>query len=81
MICNLCNKSINEKKDRYVAVQDWSGKKQIREFWCHLSCFNKAMNRDLTALEKQAKDMLDRARPIFDQLLPKADKMEEYDLK
>jgi len=73
--CNLCHKEIKEKKERYVHVEDWNCKRLTRDIWCHLLCFNKAMNRDLTELERTAQDMLKRAKPIFDKIAPQ---VEEY---
>jgi hypothetical protein len=78
MKCNLCYKEIKTKKERYVNVRDFNKEKLEREIWCHLACFNKAMNRELTELEKQAKDMLGRAGVIFNKIAPQ---VEEYELK
>jgi hypothetical protein len=66
MICNLCKKEIITKKERYVHVEDWNKEIIIKDIWCHLSCFNKAMNRDLTETEKKAKEMLDKASRVLD---------------
>ena len=65
MICHFCKEEINVKKEKYVHVEDWEKKKIISEIWCHLKCFRKAMNRDLTILEKQAKTMLQKAGNIL----------------
>lgn len=78
MICNLCKKKISVKKERYVHVEDYDKEKFIKDIWAHLSCFNKAMNRELTDLEKRAKMMLDKAMPILD-MLPK--QPEVYEVK
>ena len=65
MICHFCKKEINTKKERYVHVEDWEKERVIEEIWAHLNCFKKAMNRDLTVLEKQAQGMLKKAGSIF----------------
>ena len=70
MICNLCNKEINESNEKYTHVEDFSSNKKVSEFWCHLECFKKAMNRDLTTLELQAKEMLATAGNIFNKIMP-----------
>ena len=84
MICDLCKKEINTKKEKYVHVEDFDREKKVNEIWCHLQCFKKAMNRDLTNLEKQAQMMLRRAGGIlnsdsFREIFPQ--KEEEYILK
>jgi len=81
MICNLCKKEINIKVEKYVHVEDWDKEKMIKEIWRHRLCFKKAMNRDLTALEKQAQEMLKKASRVlnsdgFNDLFPK--EKEEY---
>jgi len=80
-ICHFCKKEINTKKEKYVHVEDWDREKLIKEIWAHLNCFKKAMNRDLTALEKQAQTMLKRAGSIlnsdgFKEIFP--EKEEEF---
>ncbi len=64
-ICHFCKKEINTMEEKYVHVEDWNKEKLIEEIWCHYLCFKKAMNRDLTALEKQAQGMLKKAGSIF----------------
>ena len=64
-ICNLCKKEIDTKKEKYVHVEDWNKEEKQREIWCHLKCFNKAMNRELNELESQAKSLLNNAGKIF----------------
>ena len=81
MICHFCKKEINTKKERYVHVEDWEKERFIEEIWGHLNCFKKAMNKDLTALEKQAQGMLKKAGSIFNsdnfkEMFPQKD--EEY---
>jgi len=68
MKCNLCQREINTKKERYVHIEDWEKNKLIKDVWCHNQCFNKAMNKNLTELEKQAKVMLNRAEGIFNMM-------------
>ncbi len=65
MICDLCQREINTESEKYVHVEDWEWMKIIKEMWCHSKCFSKAMNKDLTELEKQAKLMLGKAGQIF----------------
>ena len=79
--CHFCKKEINTKKEKYVHVEDWERAILKKEIWAHLNCFNKAMNRDLTALEKQAQAMLKKAGNIlnsdnFKEIFP--EKEEEY---
>jgi len=64
-ICHFCKEEINTKKERYVHVEDWNKERLVEEIWAHLKCFKKAMNRDLTTLEKQAQSMLKKASGIF----------------
>ena len=64
-ICHFCKEEINTKEEKYVHVEDWNKENLIKEIWAHLNCFKKAMNRDLTALEKQAQGMLKKAGSIF----------------
>jgi hypothetical protein len=78
MKCKLCQNEIDEK-GKYVHVEDWFNKKIIKEIYCHIVCFNKAMNRDLTELEKMAKEMITKAQPLLNQIgssIPK-----EYEIK
>lgn len=65
MICHFCKGDINTKKERYVHIEDWNKEEKTSEIWAHLLCFKKAMNKDLTALEKQAQGMLKKAGNIF----------------
>ena len=78
MICDLCEKEIITKKERYTHVEDWEKEKKLKDFWCHVACFNKAMNKDLTELEAQAKEMLAKAGNIFNRISPQ---MEEFTIK
>lgn len=65
MKCRFCKKEINTKKEKYVHVEDWNKEEITQEIWSHNQCFKKAMNRDLTTLEKQAQEMLRKAGSIF----------------
>lgn len=67
-ICRGCKQEINTKRERYVHVEDWKCEKMEADSWWHLKCFTKAMNRDLTALEKQAAIMLKKAGNIYNNL-------------
>jgi len=82
-ICRACGKKIIEKKERYVHNEDWAFGKFEVDSWWHLNCFKRAMNRELTALEKQAQTMLYKAGKIFNTLpagmIPKTD--EVYEIK
>lgn len=78
MICDLCQKEINTKEERYTHVEDWEKEKRIKEMWVHVVCFRKAMNRNLTELERQAKEMLSRAGSVFNKIAPLE---EEYSIK
>ena len=80
MICGLCHKKINTKKEKYVHIEDWTCEKKNTENWYHLACFKKAMNRDLTELEKQAGLMLKKASTIY-QNLPEEFTQEKYTIK
>ena len=61
---------IEIKTERYVHVEDWKANELLKNIWCHQNCFNKAMNRDLTQLEKQAQSMLSRAGNMLNQIMP-----------
>ncbi|MAG61794.1 hypothetical protein CMI43_03195 [Candidatus Pacearchaeota archaeon] len=83
MDCNLCKVSIKVESGEYVHIEDYKKEKVVSDMWCHLKCFKKAMNRELTALEKQAKEMLGRAGGIFEsdsfkQMFP--NKQKEFNL-
>jgi len=74
MECYLCHKEIKTKEEKYTHVEDWEKEKKLKDFWCHVACFNKAMNRDLTELETQAKVMLAKAGNIFNRIAPQMEK-------
>lgn len=76
--CFLCKGKINEKKDRYVHIQDFNKGEKEADEWCHFQCFNKGMNRELTAMEKQAQVLLNQAQGIFSKL---GGKPVEYEIK
>ena len=67
-ICLRCKLPIDEKKDRYVHLEDFFVGEKINESWLHIECFKKSMNRDLKELELQAKTILDRTGNMFDRL-------------
>ena len=67
-ICKGCKKEINEKFERYTHIEDWAYENMETDSWWHLNCFGKAMNRELTTLEKQAALMLNKAGRVFDNL-------------
>jgi len=69
-ICNLCGKEIHTKTEKYVHIEDWFNEECLRELWAHLGCFNRAMNRELTDMEKQAQNLLKQAGGIFQKLAP-----------
>jgi len=77
MICDLCKKEIETKREKYTHVEDWDCEKKVSEFWVHVGCFRKAMNKDLTLLEKQAKGYLEKAGVILNKMIPG----EEYIIK
>lgn len=82
--CDFCKQMINTKKDRYVHVEDWDRENFVKDLWAHLRCFNKAMNRDLKQVEKQAKHIIDSAghiveSDVFKEMFPK--KQEVYEIK
>jgi hypothetical protein len=66
--CDLCKKEIFTKEEKYVHIEDWNKETLIKDMWCHITCFNKAMNRDLTELEKQAKAYLEQAGKIMNKI-------------
>ena len=68
--CNLCYERIDEKKERYVHVEDWENKKMQKEIWCHLNCFVRGMNKDLNEMERNAKQLLNKATQMLDKLVP-----------
>lgn len=78
--CKLCRLRINTKKEKYVHVEDWIGDKIEEDMWCHRICFKKAMNKNLTELEKKAGMMLNVAGNIFNKIDPNSFK-EEYVVK
>ena len=66
--CDLCKKEIFTKEEKYVHIEDWNKKDLEGESWWHLNCFKKAMNRDLTILEKEAAKMLVSAKTLYSNL-------------
>lgn len=68
MKCKRCNQEIDRKKERYVHVEDYNGEFLEGDSWWHLKCFIRAMNRDLTNLEKQAGTMLEQAKKVYTNL-------------
>ncbi len=68
--CALCKKEIDTLKEKYVHVEDYDRGAIVKDLWCHQGCFHKAMNRELTDLEKQAKGMLERALPLLNRFAP-----------
>jgi hypothetical protein len=79
MKCNLCKKEIIVDKEKYVHVEDYDSANLMNEIWCHCSCFNKAMNRELTQMEQEATEMLERIKPMFNKLL--GTKQEVYNIQ
>lgn len=77
MICIGYNKKINTKEERYNHIEDFNCGEKKGESWWHLNCFKKAMNRDLTEIEKTAKEMLAKAFKIYNNL-PDNFKQEEF---
>lgn len=75
-----CKREIDITKDKYVHVEDWNGTKKEAESWWHLKCFVKAMNRELTEIEKMAGEMLNKAKTAYDNLPEdfKKEKPKEY---
>lgn len=66
--CFLCKKKINVLKDKYVHIQDFNKLKLETDKWCHHQCFKKAINRELTDMEKQAQALLNQAQGVFNKL-------------
>lgn len=67
--CGLCHKGINTRKERYVHVEDWERENLVKDIWCHLVCFNQGMNRELTDMEKQAKEALEKIKPVLNEIM------------
>ena len=80
MICDLCKKEIDTKKEKYVHVEDFDKEEIVKELWAHRICFNKAMNRELNELEAQAKRLLNVSEKVYSKLLGDGGK-EEYVLR
>jgi len=66
MNCKLCQEPLNIKKDKCVHVEDWDRGKQLTDIWCHIVCFNKSMNRELTELERNAKGIIAKAGRVLE---------------
>ena len=67
-ICTGCKQEIDDEKERYTHVEDYNKLTLDNESWWHLKCFGKAMNRDLTQLEKKACELLYKANTVFNNL-------------
>ena len=67
-ICRKCAGRIDEKRERYTHVEDWYKGKLVGDSWWHVECFAKAMNRDLTEVEKTAAMMLKQAGTLYSNL-------------
>lgn len=63
-----CKLEINTFMERYTHVEDFNCQTKEGESWWHLRCFGRAMNRDLTEMEKQAIGILSKASKIFENL-------------
>ena len=68
VICAGCGAVINTNLEKYTHIEDFSCKKLEGESWWHVGCLGKAMNRDLTQLEKAAAMLVGKAIPIYDKL-------------
>ena len=68
MECNLCKKKIHVKTERYTHIEDWIKEKKTSEIWCHETCFAKAMNRQLSEMEKEAKQLLNMSKQLLGRL-------------
>jgi len=80
IICSACNNIIYLNKDEFEHLESWKGKDMKMESWWHKKCFKKAMNRDLTQLEKTAQIMLQKAGSIFNNL-PQELTQEKFEIK
>ena len=81
-ICSLCGGEIETKKERYTHVEDYDKGKFIGEIWCHIICFKKSMNREMTELERKAENMLQVAGKIFNKIAPELEMTgEEYEIR
>lgn len=80
-ICYGCKKEINEKFEKYTHVEDWGYGNIEGESWWHSNCFGKAMNRELTELEKQAITMMQKAGNIYDNLPEEFKKQKEKEFE
>ena len=70
-ICMGCKKEIDIEKEKYAYHSDWNTCHKLEvESWWHIKCFKKAMNRDLTSLEKAAQVMLKKANQVYQHLPP-----------
>ena len=76
-ICRGCKEEIITKKERYVHVEDYNCEVKETENYWHLKCFAKAMNRDLTEMEKQTFSLLKNAQGLFARVNKAFPKQEE----
>ena len=68
-ICSICIKNINEKKDNYCCIMDYSEGKQRGKRYYHSKCYiEKVLKRELTEMEKTAKNMLQRVGGLLNNL-------------
>jgi len=68
VICRGCQKEIKTKVEKYTHVEDYNCERKENESWWHLACFGKAMNRELTQLERTAAVMLGKAAVMYNKL-------------
>lgn len=68
LTCGLCKQSI-KKNQKYIHLEDWLNDKRESELWAHYECYMKGFNRNLTEAEKKAMELIDRARPMLNNLL------------
>lgn len=63
--CGLCKNMIHTRKEKYVHIEDYEKEKKQKELWCHLTCFNKGMNRELSDIEKRSERLLSMAEGMM----------------
>ena len=79
IICAGCKQIIETKKEKYTHIEDLDCEYKTGESWWHLNCFKKAMNRELTQLEKVAQQMLNKAGVLYNNL-PSEFTQEKYEI-
>ncbi len=64
-VCIICNRKIKERKEKWVRLTDFDGKKQIGETYYHLICWKDRFKKTQERIQQETQKML---KPAFGML-------------